>query len=116
MSSIHQERFERLRAATMAEGIDGVLVVGNSWQIDYLRWAADYSVLEGDAIAIVLADGETHIFVEGPVEATRARVACPDAEIEECSNLTADVLPQTAKKLARAIALHKRIEFRRRGA
>lgn len=91
MNKIHSERQERLLAAMADNNLDGVLIVGNSWQVDYLRWVADFSVLEGDAAAIVLADGDVRIFVEGPSEADRARVACPDANVEACTNLIAEV-------------------------
>lgn len=87
MNRIHRERRERLLAAMAGEGIDIILSWGNAWQCDYLRYVSDYSVLEGDAIALVMADGETHLIVEGATEAERARVKCPQAHVEAADDL-----------------------------
>lgn len=87
MSKVHEERSQRIKDALAEQGLDGVLVYGNAWRVDYLRFAADYSVLEGDAVAIVFADGDTHIIVEGPVEGARARSARPDATVTATDDL-----------------------------
>ncbi len=87
MNRIHQERRERLLAAMNEQDIDVVVSWGNAWQSDYLRYVSDYPVLEGDAIAIVMADGETHLIVEGATEAERARVKCPDAQVVASDDL-----------------------------
>lgn len=87
MSTIHAERRERLMAAMADQEIDVILSWGNAWQCDYLRYVSDYSVLEGDAIALVMADGETHLIVEGATEAERARAKCPEAHVEATDDL-----------------------------
>ena len=89
MNEIHRERSQRIQDALSAEGLDGLLIYGNAWRVDYMRFAANYSVLEGDALAIVFADGETHIIVEGPVEGMRARAARPDASVTATDDLIA---------------------------
>jgi Xaa-Pro dipeptidase len=94
MNRIHQERRARLLAAMKEQEIDVILSWGNAWQSDYLRYVSDYPVLEGDAIAIVMADGETHLIVEGATEAERARVKCPDANV-----VAADDLIETARAM-----------------
>jgi Xaa-Pro dipeptidase len=94
MNQIHQERRARLLAAMKEQEIDVILSWGNAWQSDYLRYVSDYPVLEGDAIAIVMADGETHLIVEGATEAERARVKCPDANV-----VAADDLIETARAM-----------------
>ncbi len=84
MSTLHEERSARLQAALAAAGLDAIVVYGNAWQCDYLRYATDFPVLEGDALAIVAVDGRTRIFVDNPAEADRAALSCPDARID-CS-------------------------------
>ena len=81
MNTLHEERSARLRSAMTEAGFDGVLVCGNAWHCDYLRYATDFPPVEGDTLAIVLADGETEILVDSPGEADRARIACPDASV-----------------------------------
>ncbi len=87
MNVIHRERQERLFAAMADEGVDVVMSWGNAWQCDYLRYVSDYSVLEGDAIAIILTDGDLHLIVEGETEAGRARAKCPGATVEATDDL-----------------------------
>jgi Xaa-Pro dipeptidase len=89
MNQIHKERRERLLAAMAEEELDVILSWGNAWQCDYLRYVSDYSALEGDAIALVMADGETHLIVEGETEAVRARSKCPEAIVEASGDLVA---------------------------
>ena len=38
-------------------GLDMLLVYGNAWQGDYLRYATDFGILEGQALALVGSDG-----------------------------------------------------------
>ena len=98
MSKVHEERSQRIKDALAEQGLDGVLVYGNAWRVDYLRFAADYSVLEGDAVAIVFADGDTHIIVEGPVEGARARAARPDATVTATDDLIAAARRSTQRR------------------
>jgi Xaa-Pro dipeptidase len=105
MSKVHEERSQRIKDALAEQGLDGVLVYGNAWRVDYLRFAADYSVLEGDAVAIVFADGDTHIIVEGPVEGARARAARPDATVTATDDLIAAARAQMKAFGNRKIAM-----------
>jgi Xaa-Pro aminopeptidase len=88
MSAIQAERTQRLKAALAEAGFDALVVYGNAWQCDYLRYATDFPVVEGDAIAIVLADGETEIFVDNPGEAARAAALCPGAAVRWGEDIT----------------------------
>lgn len=54
-------------------GLDYLLVYGNAWQIDYLRYATDFGILEGEALALVSRDGEVTLFVDSALESERAR-------------------------------------------
>lgn len=105
MSKVHEERSQRIQDALEENGLDGMLVYGNAWRVDYLRFATDYSVLEGDAIAIVLAGGDTHIIVEGPVEGARARAARADATVIPTDDLIGAARGQIKALGNRRIAL-----------
>ena len=50
---IADERKKRLTDAMKDAGLDVLLVYGNAWQGDYLRYATDFGILEGQALAIV---------------------------------------------------------------
>ena len=50
-----QARLDRCMARH--RGLDGLVVYGNAWQGDYLRYAADFGILEGQALALVARDG-----------------------------------------------------------
>src|SRR6266571_216997 len=55
------------------EEIDILVVVGNPWRSDYLRFAADITPVEGQAFAFIDRDGPARIIVEHPAEAARFR-------------------------------------------
>lgn len=88
MTPIHAERRARLMAALKDAGFDAIVTFGNAWQADYLRYSTDFAPGEGDALAVFMADGETHLFVESPAEADRAAVECPDAHVAWADNIT----------------------------
>ncbi len=67
------ERRARLVAAMADEGIDVLVVAGNPWRSDYLRFAADITPVEGHAFAFIDREGPTRIIVEHPAEAARLR-------------------------------------------
>jgi len=46
------------------EGIDVLVVAGNPWRGDYLRFAADITPVEGQAFAFIDRDGPARIIVE----------------------------------------------------
>lgn len=104
LNTLHKERAARLLSAMKEAGLDGVLVYGNAWQCDYLRYATDFPPLEGDALAIVLADGETWIFLDSPTEADRARRACPDASVAWSEDIVGTVLRRLEAMGNRVIA------------
>ena len=61
-------------------GLDVLLVYGNAWQGDYLRYATDFGILEGQALAIVRGDGHVTLYVDSALEADRAALDCPGIE------------------------------------
>jgi len=88
---IAKERRTRLTAAMAENGLDALLVYGNAWQIDYLRYAADFGILEGQALAIVRSDGHVTLYLDSPLEVDRAAVDCPDIEIVYAPDLVSEV-------------------------
>lgn len=74
-------RLHKLRQAMQAEGIERLVVYGNAWTCDYLRYATDFASLEGHAVAIV----EPHriqLLAESPSDAERALVEAPHLDVE----------------------------------
>jgi Xaa-Pro aminopeptidase len=88
---IYQDRKQRLLAAMADAGIDMLVVYGNNWQGDYLRYTTDYAILEGQALALVRADGHTTLYLDSPLEVDRAALECPGLEVVHASNLLAEV-------------------------
>jgi Xaa-Pro aminopeptidase len=82
-----QERRKRLAEAMREAGLDAVLLTGNAWQNDYLRYVTDFGILEGTAIAIARADGEVTLYLDSPLEADRAAVDSPGIEISYAPDL-----------------------------
>jgi Xaa-Pro aminopeptidase len=72
------ERQARLAAAMADEGIDVFVVAGNPWRSDYLRFAADVTVVEGQAFALIEHGKTTQLIIESPAEASRVRAEQPD--------------------------------------
>ena len=88
---IYEDRKKRLLAAMADAGVDMLLIYGNAWQGDYLRYATDYAVLEGQALALVRADGHVTLYLDSPLEVDRAEIDCPELEIAHAPNLIAEV-------------------------
>jgi Xaa-Pro dipeptidase len=90
-STIAAARRSRLCEAMAAEGVDLLLVYGNAWQSDYLRYATDYGILEGEGLAIVRRDGTAKLFLDSPLEADRSTVESPGIETIYAAHMLADV-------------------------
>src|SRR5215470_5820614 len=88
--AIAAERKARLIGAMAEAGLDAVLVYGNAWQNDYLRYATDFGILEGQAIAITREEGVT-LYLDSMIEAERASVECVGIEIVHAPDLIARV-------------------------
>src|SRR5215468_6158620 len=65
-------RRHRLMAAMQAAGIDEIVVYGNGWQGDYLRYVSDFGILEGHGIAVIAADGTVELFLDSATDAGSA--------------------------------------------
>jgi Xaa-Pro aminopeptidase len=85
------QRIKRLTDAMGESGLDAMLVYGNAWQGDYLRYATDFGILEGQALAIVRGDGHITLYLDSPLEADRAALDCPGIEVVLAPDLTGEV-------------------------
>ena len=104
MTPIHEERRKRLMAAMAEQSCDAILVYGNAWQCDYLRYVTDFPPVEGEVLALFFADGQTRLFVESAADAARAKVETPYAEIILCDDLTEDVCGELGRLGNRKVA------------
>ena len=95
--TVAAKRLQKLTGAMQEAGLDAVVLYGNAWQNDYLRYAADFGILEGEGIAIVGRDGEATLYLDDPSEAERAAVECPDLD----TVAVADVVQAADKAIAR---------------
>src|SRR5215470_14186199 len=89
--AIAAERKARLIGAMAEAGLDAVLVYGNAWQNDYLRYAADFGMLEGQALAIARRDGAVALYLDSPLEADRAALECSGVEVVHAPDLVGAV-------------------------
>jgi Xaa-Pro aminopeptidase len=69
-----EERRQRLVTAMREAGIDHLVLYGNAWQGDYLRYGADFGILEGHGIALISADGAAELYLDSATDAERAEV------------------------------------------
>jgi Xaa-Pro dipeptidase len=81
MMTLAQARRARLAAAMAESGIDAMVLYGNAWQGDYLRYASDFGILEGQGVAIVSSDGTTELHLDSATEAERAEAEVPGVSV-----------------------------------
>jgi Xaa-Pro dipeptidase len=93
-----RERQKRLAAAMAEAGIDIVVLYGNAWQGDYLRYGADFGILEGHGIALVNADGGVELFLDSATDAERAELEAPAVTV----HLASDIARVVGARLDRA--------------
>ncbi len=101
--TLAEERRQRLAAAMREAGIGHLLLYGNAWQGDYLRYGADFGILEGHGIALVAADGATELYLDSAVEAERAELETPRVRV----HFTADIARAVGARLDRVA--HERL-------
>jgi Xaa-Pro aminopeptidase len=88
---IAEDRSARLTAAMRQSGLDVLLVYGNAWQCDYLRYTTDFGILEGQALALVRKDGDVTLYLDSPLEVDRAELDCPGLDVILAPDLVAEV-------------------------
>ncbi|HET9245543.1 MAG TPA: M24 family metallopeptidase, partial [Xanthobacteraceae bacterium] len=97
-----EARRRHLLTAMAEAGIERVVLYGNAWQGDYLRYAADFGILEGHGIAVVSSDGATELFLDSATEAERAEAETPGLKI----HFAADIARAVGARLDR-VANHR---------
>jgi Xaa-Pro dipeptidase len=80
-------RRNRLLAAMAAAGIDEMVVYGNAWQGDYLRYVSDFGILEGHGIAVIAANGATELFLDSVTDAERAEAEAAVVAVRPCGDI-----------------------------
>src|SRR5215475_1366871 len=82
-----EARRRHLLTAMAEAGIERIVLYGNAWQGDYLRYAADFGILEGHGFAVVSSDGATELFLDSATEAERAEAETPGVKIHFASDI-----------------------------
>ncbi len=88
---IAKARRKRLADAMEEDGLDILVLYGNAWQSDYLRYASDFGILEGEGLAVMRRDGAVTLYLDHPLEAERASVEVPGIEVIDAPDMLADV-------------------------
>jgi len=91
---IAEERRHRVYDAMQQAGINQMVVYGNAWQGDYLRYVSDFGILEGHGIA-VLTESSTELFLDSAVEAERAEAETSGVRV----HLVVDVARAVGRRL-----------------
>jgi Xaa-Pro aminopeptidase len=100
--ALAEERRQRLASAMREAGIGHLLLYGNAWQGDYLRYGADFGILEGHGIALIAADGSAELYLDSAVEAERAELETPRVRV----HFAADVARAVGARLDRVANEH----------
>lgn len=74
VSAAYRVRREDLRRVMKAADIDRLVLYGNNWHADFLRYASDFGIVEGQGLAVFEGDGTVTLLLDDPAEAERARV------------------------------------------
>jgi len=80
-ASLAAARRQRLLEAVQAAGIAEMVVYGDAWQGDYLRYACDFGILEGHGLAVVTADGAVTLYLDSVTDAERAEAETTGIEV-----------------------------------
>lgn len=80
-SKLAAERSHRLRVGMADAGLELLVIAGNAWRSDYLRFAIDFTPMEGQVVALFELGGAVRAFVEHPSEAKRLSAERPQCEV-----------------------------------
>ncbi len=80
-TALQDERRARLRESMSDAGLDLLVISGNAWRSDYLRFAADVTPMEGAAVVLFAREARTRLVVEHPFEAARIAAEQPSYEV-----------------------------------
>ena len=81
------ERRQKLTAAMRDAGIAHMVLYGNAWQGDYLRYGSDFGILEGHGIALISASGDAELFLDSATDAERAELETPGVKVQFAPNI-----------------------------
>ena len=81
------ERRQKLAAAMSEAGIAHMVLYGNAWQGDYLRYGSDFGILEGHGIALISASGDAELFLDSATDAERAELETPGVKVQFAPNI-----------------------------
>ena len=81
------ERRQRLATAMRDAGIDRLVLYGNAWQGDYLRYGSDFGILEGHGIALVGRDGTAELYLDSATDAERAEAEAPQVTVHFAADI-----------------------------
>jgi Xaa-Pro dipeptidase len=91
-AAIATARRKKLIAALQEAGLDLLIAFGNSWQGDYLKYATDFGLVEGNGLATIEASGATTLYLESTVDAERALLEVPELTVVYTPHPIVDVL------------------------
>ena len=101
-------RRARLGDAMRDEGIDALVVCGTSWQEAYLRYVADFGILEGNGLAILTADGRCRMWLESVADWERALTEAKGTEVHFARDMAKAVTGEIQAIANQKIALTPR--------
>ncbi|WP_434106114.1 M24 family metallopeptidase [Paraburkholderia caffeinilytica] len=102
---LRDERSARLRHAMEDAGLDLLVIAGNAWRSDYLRYALDVTPMEGQAVACIARQGASRLIVDNPVEAARIAAEQTTLQVSWSSAPLADVEEWLASSGTRRVGL-----------
>lgn len=108
METLQAQRTRRLIAALGEAGIDVLVVAGNPWRSDYLRYALDVTPVEGLVLALIEHEGAARLFVENRTEAARLAAEQPRIRVDWSLNPIASVEEALDVRRNRRVALAPR--------
>ena len=74
-------RRARLVDAMAIAELDRLVLYGNSWRSDYLRYVTNFGLVEGDGLATIDRAGTIRFYLESAVDAARAAVELPEVTV-----------------------------------
>ena len=84
-------RRARVTEAMRSAGYDLLVLYGNSWQGDYLRYVTNFGLVEGHGLATIDAAGAITFYLESAVDGARAAAELPDVRVATVRKATAAV-------------------------
>ena len=103
-SAMQKARTEALREAMAREKVDVLVLMGNNWHADYLRYGTDFGIQEGQGIALIRADGTTTLLLDDAAECDRARGETDSCEVVHAPKLVAEARDRIARSGNRSLA------------